>query len=143
MARYILLALNGPTEGEGHDEEYNKWYSEVHVKDLLATPGVVSAQRYKVVQGNVEWPYVAAYQIEADDLGDVFQALGKTAATFPTSSTAASRPTSSPSTWTTSKKPPADRPVRPSGSAPRPRPSGSLLLRCGVGSAPRPQRRGS
>jgi len=83
VARYILLALNGPTEGEGHDEEYNTWYSEVHVKDLLATPGIESAERYKVVQGNGSWPYVAVYQIEADDLGTVFQALGETASTFP------------------------------------------------------------
>jgi hypothetical protein len=68
MARYLLLALNGPTEPATEDA-YNKWYSEVHVPDLLAAPGVKSARRFKIVQqkpGN--WPYAAAYEIETDDL---------------------------------------------------------------------------
>jgi len=46
----MLLALNGPVAGEGKEEAYNKWYDEVHVPDLKAIAGVVSARRFKVMQ---------------------------------------------------------------------------------------------
>ena len=68
MATYVLIALNGPTPGEGDADAYNRWYTEVHMGEVLATPGVVSADRYEVVMSNTPWPYVAIYQIETDDL---------------------------------------------------------------------------
>ena len=74
MAKYLLLALNGPTSPEG-ELAYNRWYDEIHVPDLLEVPGVTSAQRFKVVQGNVSWPYVAAYEIETDDLAEVLRVM--------------------------------------------------------------------
>ena len=42
MARYLLVALNGPTAGEDDDAKYNKWYNEVHAADLLSVSGSVS-----------------------------------------------------------------------------------------------------
>jgi hypothetical protein len=68
MAKYILLALNGPTAGKGDEETYNRWYDEVHVPDLLAISGITSARRFKVLKSSTPWPYVAAYEIETDDL---------------------------------------------------------------------------
>lgn len=77
MARYLLLALNGPTKGDGDEKTYNDWYNEVHIPDLKGVPGVKSARRYKVVQGNLKgmenYPYLAAYEIETDDLAAVFK----------------------------------------------------------------------
>jgi hypothetical protein len=68
MARYLLLALNGPTP-DGDEAAYNRWYDEVHVPDLEAIDGVLSARRFKVLQAKgVDHPYVAAYEIETDDL---------------------------------------------------------------------------
>lgn len=73
MPRYLLLALNGPTAGEGDEETYNAWYRDIHLPDLLALDGIKSAERFKVVQSNTEWPYVAAYEIETDDLPRLLQ----------------------------------------------------------------------
>jgi hypothetical protein len=42
----LLLAFSNPAEG--HKEEFNRWYDEVHVPELLAIPGVVSAQRFEL-----------------------------------------------------------------------------------------------
>lgn len=79
MPRYMLLALNGPVAGEGKEEAYNKWYDEVHLPDLKAIAGVVSARRFKVVQrkmpAGADWPYVAAYEIETEDLAAVMQRM--------------------------------------------------------------------
>ncbi len=75
MAKYVVLAMNGPVEGEGQEETYNRWYDEVHIPELLAIPGIVKATRYKVVQSNQPWPYVAAYEIETDDLSATMAAM--------------------------------------------------------------------
>lgn len=75
MARYLLLALNGPTDGEGDEEKLNRWYEEVHLPAFRAIDAVKSARRYKVLRGKVPgvelWPYVAAYEIETDDMAAV------------------------------------------------------------------------
>ncbi|MET0269717.1 MAG: hypothetical protein ABW173_04725 [Sphingomonas sp.] len=75
MPRYLMLALNGPTGGEGDDAALNRWYDEVHIPDWKAIPEVKSARRYKTVRGNLPgmeaWPYLAAYEIETDDMAAV------------------------------------------------------------------------
>ncbi len=42
----IILALTNAVAGR--DSEFNKWYDEVHVKDLVAVSGIGAAQRYRV-----------------------------------------------------------------------------------------------
>jgi hypothetical protein len=74
-----MLALNGPTVGEGDEETYNRWYEEVHMPDFKAIDAVKTARHYKVVRGNLPgmeaWPYVTAYEIETDDLAAVSRRL--------------------------------------------------------------------
>lgn len=79
MARYLMLALNGATGGEGDAEALERWYDEVHLPDFMAIDAVRTARRYKVVQGTLPgietWPYVAAYEIETDDMAEVSRRL--------------------------------------------------------------------
>lgn len=75
MARYVLIALNGPTAGEEDERIYNDWYDQVHLPDLVAAPGVLSARRFKVLQGDLTNPYVALYEIESDDIGATLRFL--------------------------------------------------------------------
>ena len=76
MPRYLLIAMNGPTSGEGDEEAYNRWYDKVHVPDIEQLTGVLSARRYKVVRSNrAPWPYVAVYEIETDDVDTLFHDL--------------------------------------------------------------------
>ena len=82
MPRFLLLALNGPTGGEGDEEALNRWYEEVHLPDFKAIPHVKSARRYKVMRASIPGleeapPYVAAYEIEADDWAQVSEHLQK------------------------------------------------------------------
>jgi hypothetical protein len=73
----MLLALNGPTP-DGDEAAYNDWYDTVHVPDLESLDGVLSARRFKVLQGNgTSHPYLAAYEIETDDLGKVMEDMTK------------------------------------------------------------------
>ena len=72
MPKYLLLAFNGPTAGEGDEETYNRWYDEVHLPGFRKIDAVRSVKRFKVLNGKMpgmeNWPYIAAYEIETDDL---------------------------------------------------------------------------
>jgi len=53
----------------GKDDEFNDWYDNRHINDVLSCPGFVRAQRFKIVAPLVEnpWRYCAIYEIETDD----------------------------------------------------------------------------
>ena len=65
MAKGIILVESFPSSPD-RDEEYNTWYDEVHLGELVALDGFVSARRLRPVDGN--GPYVAVYEIEGDNL---------------------------------------------------------------------------
>jgi len=87
MAKYLLMALNGPTTGEGDEQAYNRWYDETHLAGFKAIEGVRSARRYKVMRGKLPgmeaWPYLAVYEIETDDLSAVSARLAQELQSFP------------------------------------------------------------
>ncbi|MCW2914426.1 MAG: hypothetical protein JWN52_2494 [Actinomycetia bacterium] len=60
-----MVALTDPVEGE--DDEYNAWYSDTHLGEVLAIDGCVAAQRFRVVDGTspgAPHRYLAIYEIE-------------------------------------------------------------------------------
>ena len=48
------------------DEEYNRWYNEEHIDQLLSIPGVLSAARYEAVAGGPK--YLASYELASADV---------------------------------------------------------------------------
>lgn len=78
MPKYLIVALNGPKPGEGQEQAFNEWYDKIHIPDLVAAPGVVAARRFKVLQTNTQWPYVATYEIETDDLTKTLEGMSRT-----------------------------------------------------------------
>ena len=69
MPRYKMLVLSRPVEGR--EDEFNEWYQHTHLKQIVAIPGFVSAQRFKMasnMRGESAWPYAAIYEIETDDI---------------------------------------------------------------------------
>ena len=69
MTTHRLLAFTNPVAGR--EDEFNRWYDEQHVPDLLAVPGIVSAQRFALSdatgEGQSQWSYLALYELETDD----------------------------------------------------------------------------
>jgi hypothetical protein len=79
VARYLVQFESRAADGA--DEAFNLWYDGVHVPDVLAVPGFLSCQRYRIVGGPGEpCRYLAAYEIESDDpqatLGTLIQSSG-------------------------------------------------------------------
>jgi hypothetical protein len=67
-------------------DAFTKWYNEIHVPDVLASSGVVSAFRYVTANpGKVERPYLAYYPLQ--DLGflnsEEFRTIPVTSKTLP------------------------------------------------------------
>lgn len=65
MAKGILLVESHPSSPE-RDAEFNEWYETVHMPEVLALDGFVSARRFRPVRPGE--PYVAVYDIDADDV---------------------------------------------------------------------------
>jgi hypothetical protein len=67
MAQYSFVVISDAVPGR--EEEYNAWYNEQHLKDVLKVPGFVAARRFKLAQDESKLPgrYLALYEIETDD----------------------------------------------------------------------------
>jgi len=71
MARYQYVILARSVEGR--QEEFERWYDEVHLADVMKVPGVVSAKRFRVLNQVVEgltapaWCSLAIYEMETDN----------------------------------------------------------------------------
>ena len=78
MAKYTFVVMTNPTPGK--EAEYNRWYNEQHIPDVLNVPGFVCAQRFHLADtqndGNEKaYKYLALYEIETSDLPGVFKEL--------------------------------------------------------------------
>jgi hypothetical protein len=75
VAEYRFIVFTDPVEGQ--EVEYNRWYDERHVPDVLSVPGFVSAQRFRAnaVRGAPPRGYVTIYEIETGDIEAVFADL--------------------------------------------------------------------
>jgi hypothetical protein len=65
MPKGILHVETRPASPE-QAAEYHKWYNETHIKEILAIEGFISARRFEPV--DPDGPFLAIYEIEADDL---------------------------------------------------------------------------
>ncbi|MER5756361.1 hypothetical protein [Streptomyces sp. NPDC002088] len=63
MTKYILHVESRPTSEEVVDE-FNRWYDEVHLPEVVALDGFVSAVRYAPKEKG--GPYITQYEIEGD-----------------------------------------------------------------------------
>lgn len=77
---YYLLVFSNPVAGR--EAEYNKWYNELHQKDVVSVPGFVTAQRFVIsdVQLRDSKPlpkYLVMYKIVTDDLPSVYAEVNR------------------------------------------------------------------
>lgn len=64
MAKFKLIILSNPVDDR--DDEFNHWYDDVHLGDVLKVPGVIGAERYRFRSGGT-WKYLAIYELDCDD----------------------------------------------------------------------------
>lgn len=87
MTNPYLLVLTNPVEGR--DAEYNDWYTDTHLSEVLQVPGIVAAQRWRVAEESAAGPplrYLAIYELDDRPTADVIAALFEAAQTMTMSS---------------------------------------------------------
>jgi len=79
LQTYYLVVHGSPTAGK--DADYNAWYVQHHLPDMLALPGVISGQRFVLAedQDRVFDPktqkYMIIFKIRTNNLKAVFREL--------------------------------------------------------------------
>ncbi len=69
MTRYLLFAFSD-CKDPSREAEFNDWYDNVHLPDMLEVPGMIKATRWKSADNkeNEIRKYLALYELETDDL---------------------------------------------------------------------------
>lgn len=78
MPLYRLIVLTNPVEGR--EDEYNTWYDDTHLADVLRIPGIIGAQRFRRADvqragGDYPWGYLAIYDCDTDSPQRVIDSL--------------------------------------------------------------------
>ena len=59
-----VLFMVKATIPASEEAKFNKWYNEEHCAQALQFPGMVSAHRYKLVDGEDKFQYMAVYELQ-------------------------------------------------------------------------------
>lgn len=80
--RYILHVTS--RAHQGREAEYDRWYGEVHVGEVLGIPGFLACKRYIALSmdGQETGEFVAQYEVETDDPAALLQSLFAASATM-------------------------------------------------------------
>ena len=77
MTRWIRI-VESNCRDTSREEEFNDWYDNIHLPDVLETPGFVAATRYVIREPQDDrGKYVAVYEIETDDFEQTMKVRGK------------------------------------------------------------------
>ncbi|MEL0111238.1 MAG: hypothetical protein VW835_05855 [Rickettsiales bacterium] len=66
MAKHVVVVLSEPVEGR--EAEFDEWYENTHIREVLATTGWTSGQRFELTaEKGAKCPlkYLAFYEAEA------------------------------------------------------------------------------
>ncbi len=68
MAKYIF-EVGTNCKDPAKESEYNDWYNNIHLPDVLETPGYVRATRYENTDASEgQAKFHAIYEVETDDI---------------------------------------------------------------------------
>lgn len=77
--KHLVLILSEPTEGR--EDEFNDYYENLHLREVLETTQLKTAQRFKLVEqtgGPCPLSYLAVYETEADDPAEILRDIAET-----------------------------------------------------------------
>src|SRR2546427_12752907 len=59
-----VLFVVKATITKDREEAFDRWYNEEHVPQVLQFKGLVSARRYKALEGEERYQYMAVYELQ-------------------------------------------------------------------------------
>jgi hypothetical protein len=80
MAKHVFLSLLNAHSGK--DDDFNHWYRDIHLPDVLTIPGFVGAQRFKLSDAQLpgmatRWKYLVIYEIEDESPAQALAGLAQ------------------------------------------------------------------
>lgn len=76
MPKGVMLVQSAPSD-PAREDEYNVWYADTHIPQVLDVPGITGARRYKLHSDSGDGPtYLAVYDLDAYDLTVPVKELG-------------------------------------------------------------------
>lgn len=77
MAKWVYV-VGTNCKDAAKAKEFNHWYDTIHLPDVVATPGFISAERFEVKDPAPGKPkFIALYNIETDDIDKTMAGLGE------------------------------------------------------------------
>jgi hypothetical protein len=78
MAKYLFIAQSDCGDST-REKEFDRWLDEVHIPDILDTPGIIQASRYINTdpENNKRPKYMVIYEIEIEDINKFDAALSQ------------------------------------------------------------------
>jgi hypothetical protein len=79
--KHLVAVLSEPVEGK--DAEYHDYYENLHLDEVLVTTGWQTAQRFVLSDeagAKCPLPYLALYEVEADDSSTIIPTMNATRA---------------------------------------------------------------
>lgn len=76
MTLYKFVVLSNPVPGK--EEEYNQWYSDQHLPDVVRCPGFLNGQRFSLagsLTNDPPYKYLSIFEVETDDPNDTLREL--------------------------------------------------------------------
>jgi hypothetical protein len=76
MGRYLLFAFSD-CKDPARVKEFNDWYDNTHVPDMLEVPGMIGATRWMSAESKEgkSRKYLALYELETDNLDEFDEAV--------------------------------------------------------------------
>ncbi len=73
-----MVAVETNCNDPARDGEFNEWYENVHLQDVLSIPGIMRVSRYEdsnAAEGRGR--FLALYEIETEDVLQIMAGLGE------------------------------------------------------------------
>lgn len=75
MERWLLIVETNCNDFT-QEREFNEWYDNIHLQDIVTVPGIVRASRYENSNPTEnQGKFLALYEIETDDVPNVMASL--------------------------------------------------------------------
>ena len=73
--RYIMFVSSRAVAGR--EEDYDRWYEEIHRVEMCQLPGILSCSRFRQLdmQGKETGEFIAQYEVETDDPAILLQSV--------------------------------------------------------------------
>ena len=66
LGNAVMVVFMEPETGT--EREFNEWYNEHHVPERVSVPGILSARRYELADGEGALKYLAIYELENEEV---------------------------------------------------------------------------